>query len=189
MSADSLYQEFVLHGRSLTDPGLWALATRRLGVWGARLPIAPLRWAASKLYGGALLLVQFTTGNIVYREAKLGSGVHLQGSRNVLIHPEAEIGDRCRIMSGVTVGTNARFKAGAPRIGNDVLIEPGAKILGPVAIGDGATIRANSLVISHVARGAIAVGVPAKALRPHPAEGEAAAPGATEIPLARGGGR
>jgi serine O-acetyltransferase len=168
---DSLRQDFILHGRSFTDPGLWAVATRRLGVWGAGLPAAPLRWAASKLYGGALLLVQFTTGNIVYREAKVGSGLHLQGSRNVLIHPEVEIGERCRIMSGVTLGTNARFKPGAPRIGDDVLIENGAKVLGPVTIGDGATVRANSLVLSNVPSGAVAVGVPAKVLH-HPASAE-----------------
>ena len=152
--------------RTLADPGLWTLAARRFGDWAARLPGAPLRWAGSKIYGGMLLFVQVTTGNIVYREVKLGADLDLGGARNVLIHPGVEIGDGCRIGSFVTLGTNARFKNGAPKVGNGVVIETGAKILGPVTIGDGAVIRANSLVLGDVPAGATALGVPARSTRP-----------------------
>src|SRR6185369_6909728 len=106
------------------------------------------------------------TGNIVYREVKLGADLDLGGARNVLIHPGVEIGDGCRIGSFVTLGTNARFKNGAPKVGNGVVIETGAKILGPVTIGDGAVIRANSLVLGDVPAGATALGVPARSTRP-----------------------
>jgi serine O-acetyltransferase len=112
-----------------------------------------------------LMFVQVTTGNVIYREVKLGRSLDLRGARNVLIHPGVEIGDRCRIGSGVTLGTNARFKPGAPKVGCDVIIETGVKILGPVTIGDGAFIRANSLVLSNVPPGATAIGVPARCLR------------------------
>jgi serine O-acetyltransferase len=115
-----------------------------------------------------LLVVQVTTGNIVYREVKLGGALDLRGARNVLIHPGVEIGDRCRIGSGVTMGTNGRFKEGAPKVGNDVIIEHGVKILGPVTIGDGVVIRANSLVLTDVPAGAVAMGVPARYARPRP---------------------
>ena len=150
---------------SLTDPGAWTLAARDFGAWAAELPAAPLRWVGSKIYGSMLLFVQVATGNIVYREVKLGENLDLRGSRNVLIHPGVEIGDGCRIGSFVTLGTNARFKNGAPKIGNGVVIESGAKILGPVTIGDRAVIRANSLVLGDVPAGAVAIGVPAKVLR------------------------
>jgi serine O-acetyltransferase len=163
---DGLYSDYVRHERSLTDPGLWALAARRFGNWAARLPAPPLRWIGSKLYGGATVLVQATTGNLLNREVKLGHSVDVRGSRNMLIHPDVVIGDRCRIASGVSLGTNERFKLGVPKIGHDVIIENGVKILGPVTIGDHAVIRANSLVLTNVPAGSVAVGVPAKLTRP-----------------------
>jgi serine O-acetyltransferase len=147
------------------DPGLWALSARWFGEWAGTLPVAPLRRVGSKIYGAMLLFVQVTTGNVIYREVKLGKNVDLRGARNLLIHPGVEIGDRCRIGSGVTLGTNERFKPGAPKVGRDVIIENGAKILGPVTIGDGAIIRANSLVLTDVPPGATAVGVPARCHR------------------------
>jgi len=61
---------------------------------------------------------------------------------------------------------SARFKNGVPKLGNGVIIECGAKILGPVTIGDGAVIRANSLVLIDVPAGATAMGVPARFTRP-----------------------
>jgi serine O-acetyltransferase len=55
-------------------------------------------------------------------------------------------------------------REGVPRIGNDVFIGAGAKILGPVTVGDGAIVAANSLVLTNVPPGATAVGVPARML-------------------------
>jgi serine O-acetyltransferase len=159
---EDLYSDYVRHDSSLTDPGLWSLAVWRFGNWVSSLPATPLRWVGSKVYGGAVVAVQEATGNLLHREVKLGDGFDVRGSRNVIIHPEVEIGDRCRIASGVSLGTNERFKRGVPKIGNDVIIENGVKILGPVTIGDRAVIRANSLVLTNVPAGAVAVGVPAK---------------------------
>ena len=92
--------------------------------------------------------------------------MYVAGSRNILIHPDVEIGDRCRIFGGVSLGTNERFKPGVPKIGNDVIIEAGVKILGPVTVGDRAIIRANSLVLTNVPADAVAIGVPAKVTLP-----------------------
>jgi len=64
------------------------------------------------------------------------------------------------VMHNVTIGTN--MTGGAPRIGNDVFIGCGATILGEITIGDGVRIASNSLVISDVPAGAMAMGVPAK---------------------------
>ena len=161
-----LYGDYLRYGRSLTDPGLWALAVRRYGNWAADLPAPPLRWFGLKVYGGALLVLQATTGNLIHRELSFGDEVDLIGSRNVIIHPDVVIGDRCRISSGVSIGTNERFKRGLAKIGNDVIIEAGVKILGPVTIGDRAIIRANSLVLTDVPADSIAIGVPAKCTRP-----------------------
>jgi serine O-acetyltransferase len=166
VGGNGLYSDYLRHERSLTDPGLWALAVWRFGNWAGELRAPPLRWLGSKVYGGAVVLVQATTGNLLHREVRLGESVDVRGSRNMIIHPEVEIGDRCRISSGVSLGTNERFKRGVPKIGHDVIIESGAKILGPVTIGDHAVIRANSLVLTNVPAGAVVVGVPAKFSRP-----------------------
>jgi len=53
-------------------------------------------------------------------------------------------------------------KLGVPRLGNDVYVGCGAKILGPVTIGDGAMIGANAVVLKDVPAGATAVGIPAR---------------------------
>ena len=86
----------------------------------------------------------------------------------VVIHDRATIGPRCTIFQHVTIGCS--YRGGvcdglAPRIGSDVLIGVGACILGDIAIGDGARIGANAVVLHDVPAGATAVGVPAK-IRP-----------------------
>jgi serine O-acetyltransferase len=67
-------------------------------------------------------------------------------------------------MHDVTIGTNME-REGVPVLGDDVFVGAGAKILGPVRIGSGARIAANSLVLQDVPEGATAIGVPARVLR------------------------
>ena len=67
-------------------------------------------------------------------------------------------------MHDVTIGTNMD-RPGVPRLGNNVFVGAGAKILGGISIGDGARIAANSLVVCDVPAGATAVGVPARVLQ------------------------
>jgi serine O-acetyltransferase len=96
----------------------------------------------------------------LYRETKIGKELHLIHSGNIQIHPDTIIGDRCGIQQDVTIGVNVG--PGTPVIGNDVFIGAGAKVLGGIKIGDGATIAANSLVISDIPPNSTAIGVPAR---------------------------
>ena len=75
------------------------------------------------------------------------------------------MGERCSISHGVTIGVLGGHRPGVPRLGNDVYVGAGAKILGPVTIGDGAIIGANAVVLKDVPAGATAVGVPARIKR------------------------
>ncbi len=159
----NLRRDYLRQGRSFRDAGLWALAVYRYGVWSQQLP-QPARWMTSKIYGGLVMALQLATGTQIYRETRIGEDLHLVHAWNVLIHPDVVIGDRCKIMHEVTLGTNEPGRRGVPRIGNDVFIAAGAKILGPVTIGDRAVIASNSLVISDVPPGATAIGVPARVL-------------------------
>ena len=75
------------------------------------------------------------------------------------------MGERCSISQGVTIGVLGGERDGVPRLGNDVYIGAGAKILGPVTIGDGAIVGANAVVLEDVPPGATAVGVPARIIQ------------------------
>jgi serine O-acetyltransferase len=107
----------------------------------------------------------------IAREVRLGEGVVFLHTVGVVIGGNSQIGDRVMFLGGNTIGSIDR--KGYPRIGNDVVIGAGARILGPVTIGDGASIGANAVVLCDVPPGAIAVGVPAVV---RPRAGQAASP-------------
>ena len=86
--------------------------------------------------------------------------LHPQG---VVIHPEAVIGPNCLIFQQVTLGMGPI--PGLPKIGGQVDIGAGAKILGGVRIGNHAKIGANAVVITDVPDHATAVGIPAKIIQ------------------------
>jgi serine O-acetyltransferase len=155
-----LREDYERHGHKLTDPGLWTLATYRYGQWLDEQP-KPVRWVGSKIYGAMLIGIQAFTGNALYKDTKCGEQLTMPHGRNILVHPESVIGDRVTIEHHVTLATT-RGRAGAPTIGSDVILETGAKILGPVKVGDGATVTANSIVATDVPPGATATGVPAR---------------------------
>lgn len=82
---------------------------------------------------------------------------------NVVVDGMVRIGRNCVIGPWVTVGT--RGSVAGPRIGDDVFIGTGAKILGGIRVGDRARIGANAVVLEDVPEGATVVGVPAKPVR------------------------
>lgn len=153
--------DFARHGGELLNIAWWPLFVYRLGVWSLSLS-PPARFITSKIYYLMYFLVHLFTGASIVRETRIGEELALPHSGNIIIHPDCVVGDRCAIFHEVTLGTTID-KEGAPRLGDDVFIGPGAKVLGPVTIGDGARIAANSLVITDVPAGAIAIGVPARA--------------------------
>lgn len=150
--------------RSLSNPATWPLLVYRFGRAAQRLP-QPLRGIGSRLYGVAKLGLDLTVGTVLHRETEIGEDLLLIHAHNIKVHPTAVLGARVRLNHDVTIGMQPDSPT-APRIGNDVLIGAGAKVLGPITIGDGAIIAANSLVISDVPAGHTAMGVPARPL-PH----------------------
>lgn len=97
--------------------------------------------------------------------AQLGRDVLLgyQGL-GIVIHSRAVIGNHVHIAQGVTIGGRSGHQQ-VPVIEDDVLIGAGAKVLGPVRIGRGASIGANAVVLTDIPAHAVAVGVPARVVR------------------------
>lgn len=149
----------------------------RFGQWADGHRARPVRWLGGKVYGFFAKLSPIITGIFLDRRTKVGKRFHIVHPGMIVIHPEAVFGDDCGIMHGVTVGEN--MKPGAPRFGNDVFIGCHATVLGAITIGDGARIAANSLVISDVPAGALAMGVPAR-IYPNMAKVDAPAVPTTE---------
>lgn len=164
MSADRwLHEDLRQHGGAdaLVEPGYWALGVYRLGRWSLQRRTQTGRWVSSKVYRALSAGIQLGLGVTVPREARIGRAFHMIHGNGVRIHPDAVIGDRVTVMHEVTIGLSID-REGAPRIGNDVYVGAGAKILGPVTVGDGALIAPNSLVISDVPPRATVMGVPAR---------------------------
>jgi len=93
----------------------------------------------------------------------IGGGLLLPHPMGIVIHPDAVIGSNCLLMHQTTIGSVAR-NTRLPVLGGHVDVGPGAKILGPVDIGDHAVVGANAVVVRSIEGCNIVGGVPAKAI-------------------------
>ena len=93
----------------------------------------------------------------------IGPGLSIVHYGTIVISQGCKIGSNCRIHAGVNIGANGgEFEAA--RIGNNVYIGPGAKIIGKIVIGDGVVIGANAVVNKDVPSGVTVGGIPAKVI-------------------------
>ena len=142
----------------LCYPGLHALFFHR---------IANLLWRCHLYLIARFIshISRFLTAIEIHPAAKIGKRFFIDHGVGVVIGETAEIGDDVHIYHQVTLGavTSEKIKR-HPTVGNGVVIGAGAKLLGPITIGDNAKIGANAVVISDVAPGTSMVGVLAKNL-------------------------
>jgi serine O-acetyltransferase len=106
------------------------------------------------------------TGIEIHPAARIGEDFFIDHGSGVVIGETAEIGDRVTLYQGVTLGGTG-FARGKrhPTVGNDVTIGSGAKLLGPVTIGHGAKVGANTVVIEDVPANSTVVGNPGHTVR------------------------
>lgn len=104
----------------------------------------------------------------IHPAAKIGKGVFIDHGVGLIIGETTEIGDNVTIYQGVTLGgTGKDVGKRHPTIGNNVMISAGAKVLGPVVIGDYTKIGAGSVVLKNVPSHCTVVGVPGRVVRMH----------------------
>lgn len=112
-------------------------------------------------------LARFFTGIEIHPGAKIGKGLFIDHGMGVVIGETAEVGDNVVLYHGVTLGGTGKHKGKRhPTVGNNVLIGSGAKVLGPVKIGDNVKIGANAVVLTDIPDNCTAVGVPARIIPP-----------------------
>ena len=111
-------------------------------------------------------LARKLTGIEIHPGATIGKSLFIDHGMGVVIGETAEIGDNCTIYQGVTLGgTGKDVGKRHPTLGNNVMVGAGAKVLGPVNLGDNTKIAAGAVVLNDTPESSTAVGIPAKIVR------------------------
>jgi serine O-acetyltransferase len=137
-------------------PGFHALQIHRLAhrLWQLRM-----RWIARFVSHCS----RFLTGIEIHPGAKIGRRVFIDHGMGVVIGETAELGDECTLYHGVTLGGTTWNKGKRhPTLARGVVVGAGAKLLGPIFVGEGARVGSNAVVVKDVPPGATAVGIPAR---------------------------
>ena len=145
----------------LTYPGIHAVIWYRFAnmLWlaGWRFPARVLSW-----------LSRFVSNVDIHPGARIGRRFFIDHGAGVVIGETAEIGDDVTLYHGVTLGGTS-WSPGKrhPTLEDRVVVGAGAKILGPITVGAGSRVGANSVVIESTPPDVTVVGIPARVVRPH----------------------
>jgi serine O-acetyltransferase len=137
-------------------PGLHALTIHRLAHW---------LWRSELKWPGRFVshIGRWLTGIEIHPGASIGHRCFIDHGMGVVIGETAEIGDDCTLYHGVTLGGTSWNKGKRhPTLGRGVVVGAGAKILGPITIGEGARVGSNAVVVKAVPPGATVIGIPAR---------------------------
>lgn len=149
-------------------PGLHAVLFHRLAhrLWGA-----DWKWLARILSS----LSRWFTGIEIHPGATIGRRFFIDHGMGVVVGETAVIGDDCTIYHGVTLGGTSWQKGKRhPTLEDNVVVGAGAKVLGPITIGNGARIGSNAVVVKNVPDGTTVVGVPGRIVKRAETDEEAA---------------
>ena len=140
----------------LCYPGIHARIFHRWASWLWRR-----RWHTSGRFVSHVGRV--ATGIEIHPGATLGRRVFIDHGMGVVIGETAEVGDDVTLYQGVTLGGTSLEKGKRhPTLGHGVIVGAGAKVLGPLMIGDNARVGSNAVVLNDVPASVSVVGIPAK---------------------------
>jgi len=137
-------------------PGFQALSIHRIShqLWKYKLPLLPRLLSH---------ITRFLTGVEIHPGAKIGHGVFIDHGMGVVIGETSEIGDRCLLYQGVTLGgTGKESGKRHPTLEANVVVGAGAKVLGGICVGTNTRIGAGSVVVKNVEANSTVVGIPGR---------------------------
>jgi serine O-acetyltransferase len=156
------------------DPAAQGVSTLEiLGSWAGVQALLAHRLAHALAEAGVPVLpraiaygTRAVTGVEIHPAARIGREFFIDHGAGVVIGETAVIGDRVTLYQGVTLGGTG-FQRGKrhPTLGDNVTVGSGAKLLGPIDVGDGAKVGANTVVVEDVPPGATVVGNPGHPVR------------------------
>lgn len=163
-SFDNIRKDLATYGGDWSCQGFWVMLVYRFGRWRYSIRLTFVRKIFSIFYKVLYKCIQIMTGIELPCEVKVGRNFRIDHFGDIIISGYASFGDNCIVRNGVTVGLKNIDEIAAPSIGSDVNIGAGAKILGPITVGDNVDIGANAVVIHSIPSNSVAVGVPARVL-------------------------
>lgn len=132
----------------------WAWNGRSLAHLAARLPLLVLQ-----------RFVEVWTGIGIAPQATIGPGLYVGHFGGVIVNGDAVLGTHVSLSQGVTIGVAGRgAQRGTPVLGDRVYVAPGAKLFGPISLGDDVAVGANAVVNRDVPARGVVGGVPARLL-------------------------
>lgn len=143
----------------LTYPGVHAVILHRLahGLW-------QRQWKLSARF--LSMVSRAITGIEIHPGAKIGRRFFIDHGMGVVIGETAEVGDDVTLYHGVTLGGTSWNKGKRhPTVSSGAVVGAGAKILGPILVGEGARVGSNAVVTRDVPPGATVVGIPGRIVR------------------------
>jgi serine O-acetyltransferase len=137
-------------------PGFQALVVHRIShkLWNLKLPLVPRLLSQ---------IARFLTGVEIHPGAKIGKAVFIDHGMGVVIGETSEIGNRCLLYQGVTLGGTGKENGKRhPTLEANVVIGAGAKVLGAIIVGTNTRIGAGSVVVRDVEADSTVVGIPGR---------------------------
>ena len=140
-------------------PGFQAIAIHRIShrLWKYQFPLLPRLLSH---------LTRFFTGIEIHPGAKIGKGVFIDHGMGVVIGETSNIGNRCLLYQGVTLGGTGKASGKRhPTLENNVVVGAGAKVLGNIRIGTNTRIGAGSVVVKNIEANTTVVGIPGRVVQ------------------------
>jgi serine O-acetyltransferase len=148
----------------MATEALWVTIVYRFGQYLSAEAPAPVRAVLGPPNKLLLRVLHLVTGIHIDPPAQIGPGLFIGHHGGIWISPAAVLGANCNIAQGVTIGRAGRISRPAPVLGDRVWVGPNATISGPVRVGNGAVVAANSLVVASVPDNGVVIGVPARVM-------------------------
>lgn len=127
-----------------------------------------IRIFVALFYHFGFKLIQIFTGISIPAGTKIGKGLHLAHYGPIIVSGGSVLGNNCNLGNQVIIGFGRKAGVpGHPSLGDRVFVGPGAKIFGPIKIGNDVAIGANAVVTSDVPDRAVVAGIPAKVINYH----------------------